>query len=435
MKMSTSSFIARKRDGQPHRAQEIAAFIQAFLRGDVADYQMSAWLMAVYLRGLDDEETVALTQAMLQSGRVMTRPLAGPPRIDKHSTGGVGDKISLPLAAIAASCGLSVPMIAGRGLGHTGGTLDKLEAISGYQVSLSAQRFAQIVKKVGASIMGQTADIAPADRRMYALRDVTATVACRPLIVASILSKKLAANLDGLVLDVKVGRGAFMTNLKDARALGKSLVRVANQLGTKTIALLTDMDQPLGRCIGNALEVKESIDILRGTGQRDVTDLTLRLVSEMLVLGKVATTRKQALALARRSIAQGHALERFCQMVEMHGGDPHMISDPARLPRARRIIPVLSPQDGCITDIHPMRLAQLAQELGAGRRLVSDSIDPAVGIELCAGLGDHVERGATLCHLHAQTRAPQLTAQAQAAFTINQRPKAARPLVLEQIRS
>jgi len=435
MVFAPTSFIAQKRDGQPHRPQEIAAFIQAFLRGDAADYQMTAWLMAVYQRGLDDEETVALTQAMLQSGRVMKRPLPGAPRIDKHSTGGVGDKVSLPLAAIAASCGLSVPMIAGRGLGHTGGTLDKLEAISGYQVSLSEKRFAQIVKRAGASIMGQTADIAPADRRMYALRDVTATVACRPLIVASILSKKLAANLDGLVLDVKVGRGAFMTNTKDARALAKSLVRVANQLGTKTIALLTDMDQPLGRCIGNALEVKESIDILRGTGPADVTDLTLRFVSEMLVLGKIAPTRKQALTMARRSLEQGHALERFCKMVEMHGGDPRMISEPQRLPRARHVVPVLSSQDGYVTDIHPLQLALVAQELGAGRRLVSDSIDPAVGIELCAQLGQRVERGAPLCHLHLQKRAPHLIEQAQAAFTLKARPKAMRPLVIEQIRS
>jgi len=434
MKLMTPSFIAHKRDGHSHSPQEIAAFIDAFLRGSVADYQMTAWLMAVYMRGLDDEETVALTQAMLHSGRVLKRPQAGAPRIDKHSTGGVGDKISLPLAAIAACSGLSVPMIAGRGLGHTGGTLDKLEAISGYQVSLSVRRFAQIVGRVGASIMGQTADIAPADRRMYALRDVTATVACRPLIVASILSKKLAANLDGLVLDVKVGRGAFMASKKDARALAKSLVTVANQLGTKTIALLTDMDQPLGRSIGNALEVKESIDILRGIGPRDSTELTLRLVSEMLVLGKVASTRKQALVLARRSIDSGHALERFIKMVEMHGGDPAMISDPRRLPRARHVVPVLSPKAGYVADIHPLRLALLAQEMGAGRRLLSDPIDPAVGIELCAELGQHVEQGAPLCLLHLQHKSQRAVEQAQAAFTLASRKKAARPLVVEEIR-
>lgn len=433
MAFSTSGFIAHKRDGHAHDAEEIERFVTGFGRGSVADYQMSAWLMAVYLRGLNDAEMVALTRAMLRSGQTMRRPARSAPRVDKHSTGGVGDKISLPLAGIAAACGLAVPMIAGRGLGHTGGTLDKLEAIAGYDVGLTARRFAQVVQRAGASIIGQTAHIAPADRRMYALRDVTATVASRPLIVASILSKKLAANLDGLVLDVKVGRGAFMTNKAAAKALARSLVQVARQLGTPTVALLSNMDQPLGRAIGNALEVRESVDILRGAGPKDATDLTQLLVSEMLLLGGVARTRSDAAHRIERSITSGLAFERFCKMVELHGGDPRLLEDPRKLPHAPRVVPVLTERAGYVTDIDPLVLAQIAQELGAGRRLVTDSIDPVVGIRLCHTVGERVQRGAPLCELHLRKGHAPLVDRARRAFTVRSRAPAGTPLILGRV--
>jgi len=422
-----STFIETKRDGGEHSDEQINAWIAGFLSGQVADYQMSAWLMAVYLNGLNDEEMIALTRAMLHSGDLLKRPTGTGPRVDKHSTGGVGDKISLPLVGVAAACGLSVPMIAGRGLGHTGGTLDKLESIKGYRVDLPARRFSQVVKQVGASIIGQTKSIAPADRKIYALRDVTGTVACRPLIVASILSKKLAANLDGLVLDIKLGKGAFMTTPKEARALAQSLVQVATELGTKTVGLLTNMDQPLGRNIGNALEVKESVAILRGEGPPDSTQLTLELVSEMLLLSGLETKKAKARSRAEQALCSGLALERFCQMVALHGGDPKLIENPERLPRARLVTAIRAPRPGYVSAIDPLALAYFVQELGGGRRLTSDRIDPGVGIELCCTVGDRVSKGDLLAQVHSQSEID--CARVLAAFSLRHAPPPAVPLL------
>lgn len=408
-----ATLIAHKRDGGEHSPEDIRFLIEAFLANEFADYQMSAWLMAVYLRGLTDAEMIALTEAMLHTGAILTKPKGGAQRIDKHSTGGVGDKLSLPLAPLVSACGVHVPMISGRGLGHTGGTLDKLESIPGYNTQLATKQFERIIKECGVSIIGQTKNIAPADKRIYALRDVTATVACRPLIVASILSKKLAEGLDGLVLDVKVGRGAFMTDKRSALALAKSLVAVSKQLGTPAVARLTRMEEPLGRTIGNALEVKESIEILRGTGPRDTTELTLTLAEDMLLLADRAKSRSAARKLAQDALDSGRAFETFRRMVELHGGDPRTIDDPRRLPSTKTRLSVIAPRDGTIQSVDSLALARVALELGAGRKRAEDPIDHAVGIEIHARVGDRVRKGDRLATLH--NRSPSRVHQESAA--------------------
>jgi len=429
-----------KRDGQEHSEEEIRGLIGQFMSGAFTDYQMSAWLMAAFLRGLSERETVHLTRAMLGSGQELELRQTLSPCIDKHSTGGVGDKLSIPLAPLVAATGLKVPMIAGRGLGHTGGTLDKLESIPGYDVRLSVSRFRQILRKVGASVIGQTDAIAPADRRMYALRDVTGTVESRPLIVASILSKKLAAGLDGLVLDVKCGRGAFMPTRADARALGRDLVRVATQLGTPTVALVTNMDEPLGTTIGNALEVRESIDILRGQGPPDSTELVLRLGEEMLLLAEKRAKKKptrgartRARARLEEALSSGRALDVLARMVAAHGGDPRVIESPERLPQARHRIAVRATKAGFVQSIDARALAEVALALGAGRRRTEDAIDPAVGVELLRKRGDRVTRGEELLLLHARTKTGLPLAQAGAAVVIGSRAPAQLPLIHERI--
>lgn len=430
MALRPTHLIADKRDGKEHSPSDIHWLIESFQSGKLTDYQMTAWLMASYIHGLSDEEMLALTEAMLHSGTVLARTASGPPRIDKHSTGGVGDKISLPLAPLAAACGLRVPMIAGRGLGHTGGTLDKLESIPGYSTRLTQRQFEKTVSAAGAAIMGQTEDIAPADRRIYSLRDVTSTVACRPLIVASILSKKLAEGLHGLVLDVKVGRGAFMTNQADARALARSLVQVSSALGTPAVARLTQMDVPLGTTIGNALEVKESIQILRGEGPADTTELTLVLVEEMLLLSKLTSQRSDARKRAEEALSSGAALERFKKMVELQGGDPRVIDHPARLPQTKKRIDVLSSGAGYVESIDAYALAQVALELGAGRAKASDEIDHAVGIELHVRSGDRLEKGDHLATLHVRKEDERWQQVTQAAFKLSKKRKEPGKLLL-----
>ncbi|HYQ25638.1 MAG TPA: thymidine phosphorylase, partial [Polyangiaceae bacterium] len=376
--------IRSKRDGHTHSAQEIGAFIAQFGAGAVADYQMSAWLMAVFVRGMSDRETVALTDAMLHSGKVLRLPSVKAVKVDKHSTGGVGDKISICLAPLVAACGVAVPMISGRGLGHTGGTLDKLEAIPGYRVQLPPARFERIVREVGVSMIGQSAQLAPADRRMYALRDVTATVECIPLIVASILSKKLAEGIDGLLLDVKVGRGAFMKDLDSARALARALVRVGTAAGKRVVALLTAMDCPIGRTIGNGLETREAIEILQNAGPADTRELTLTLGAEMLLLGKVERSLPGAQARLERALADGSAFDRFVRMVEAHGGDVRAVEHPERLTRAKAKVEVLAPSTGYVSECDAYALGLSAVALGAGRLRADQAVDASAGIELCA---------------------------------------------------
>ncbi|HEY4157786.1 MAG TPA: thymidine phosphorylase [Polyangiaceae bacterium] len=430
-------WIRDKRDGKRHDPSAIRRFIAEFTAGRVADYQMSAWLMAALLRGLSDDETAALTEAMLRSGKVLALRSVRGRKVDKHSTGGVGDKISICLAPLVAACGVSVPMISGRGLGHTGGTLDKLEAIPGYRVTQSVARFERIVREVGVSMIGQTAELAPADRRIYALRDVTATVESIPLIVASILSKKLAEGIDGLVLDVKVGRGAFMKDRKHARELARALVRVGSRANKQVVALLTDMSTPIGRTIGNALETREAIEVLRGGGPADTRELTLSLGVEMLRLGKAARSKAQARQLLERALADGSAFERFLRMVKAHGGDTRAVEHPERLPTARVKVPVLAARSGFISDCDAYALALSALELGAGRTRADQTVNLAAGIELCATVGERVERGAPLALIHA-AHAPQATAQIgriRAAFTLAPKPPRPKSRILERIES
>jgi pyrimidine-nucleoside phosphorylase len=432
---SPVEIISRKRDGAELRAGEIEAMVSGLLAGEVADYQMSAFLMAAYLNGMSDRETGALLAAMLDSGKRLKLSSVRAPKIDKHSTGGVGDKISLCLAPLVAAAGVAVPMISGRGLGHTGGTLDKLEAIPGYRVALSAQRFERVVRETGVSMIGQTDQIAPADRRIYALRDVTGTVESIPLIVASILSKKLAAGLDGLVLDVKVGRGAFMHHPQRARELAKALVRVGKAAGLGTVALISDMSTPLGLTVGNALETREAIEILRDAGPKDVRELTLALGVEMLLLSKLERSRAGARRKLERALSQGYAMERFLRMVRAHGGDTRAVEHPERLPRARSSFVVTARESGRVRAIDALEVGLASVALGAGRARAEDPVDPGAGIEILAPLGSQVKKGDALARLHASSavRARSQQARVLGAFEIGSRRSARARLVLERI--
>lgn len=427
--------IAKKRDGNALSEAEIGRVVSAFVSGEMPDYQMSAFLMAVFFRDMEEGEMVALTEAMLHSGEVLRLDGVSGIKVDKHSTGGVGDKVSLALAPLVASCGVPVPMVAGRGLGHTGGTLDKLEAIPGFRVDLDAADFARIVSEVGCAIIGQTREIAPADKRIYALRDVTATVESIPLIVASILSKKLAEGIDGLVLDVKVGKGAFMGDLERARALGEALVRTGTRAGKEVVALLTDMSAPLGRTIGNALETREALDLLRGGGPPDLRECTFALGSEMLRLGRKASSDEEARAKLSESIRTGRAARLMERMIEAQGGDPRVVSDPKRLPEAPVKRELSATSTGYLATIDPLALGLAAVAMGAGRTRVDQSIDPAVGIELLVSRGDEVRKGAPLVRLHTSSEqaARDLEARVLGAFEIAEAPPAPTPLILDRL--
>ncbi|MET0791310.1 MAG: thymidine phosphorylase [Polyangiaceae bacterium] len=429
--------IRSKRDGEAHSAADIGNFIEQFGAGGVADYQMSAWLMAAFQRGLDERETVALTEAMLHSGKVLSLPSVKAVKVDKHSTGGVGDKISICLAPLVASCGVAVPMISGRGLGHTGGTLDKLEAIPGYRVQLDAKRFEKVVREVGVSMIGQSTELAPADRRMYALRDVTATVECIPLIVASILSKKLAEGIDGLVLDVKVGRGAFMKDARSARSLARALVRVGQRAGKRVVALLTDMSAPIGRTIGNGLETREAIEILRNAGPADTRELTLLLGAEMLLLGKAERSLRAARARLERALADGSAFERFLRMVKAHGGDTRFVEHPERLARATVKREVLARHSGYLAECDAYSLGLSCVALGAGRTRADQAVDPSAGIELFVQRGERVMRGQPLALIHARTaRIADSEAERVAnALTVSRLQRSPSRLLIERISS
>jgi pyrimidine-nucleoside phosphorylase len=364
--MTPVELIQKKRDGEALSAEEIDTFVSRFVAREVADYQMSAMLMAMFLRGLSDAETVALMRAMLHSGKILTLPGVAGPKVDKHSTGGVGDKVSICLAPLVAACGVFVPMISGRGLGHTGGTVDKLHSIPGFRTDLDEQVFQRIVRETGACMIGQTDEIAPADKRIYALRDVTGTVESIPLIVASILSKKLAEGIDGLVLDVKVGRGAFMKDTKRARALAKRWCAWV-RAGKKVVALLTSMQSPLGRCVGNALEIREAIDVLRGQGPPDLVACTLALGREMLLLGRVAKTPREADAKLARAIGDGSAARTMERIIAAQGGDPRVVSDARLLPSAPLTTDVLASRRGFVTGIDALEIGLSAAAMGAGR--------------------------------------------------------------------
>jgi pyrimidine-nucleoside phosphorylase len=401
LSLSPSQIIARKRDGHALSADEICAFVRGATDGSWADYQLSALLMAIYLKGMSPEETMNYTDAMMRSGVVADLSSVPRRKADKHSTGGVGDKVSLHLAPMVAACGVAVPMISGRGLGHSGGTLDKLESIAGFRVDLSLEEYRAQVAELGICLIGQTAELAPADKKIYALRDVTATVESIPLICASILSKKLAEGIDVLVLDVKFGRGAFMKDKAKARELAQALVAVATQMGKPTRAVLTAMDQPLGRAVGNALEVAESIDCLQGNGPVDTMAVTYALGEQMLLLSGAVQTKAQGREMLERSVASGSAWQVFRSLVQTQNGDVAMIDDPKRLPQARLKRIVVAGRGGFVSEVDAMGIALAAQRLGAGRMKAGDPIDPAVGISDLVKVGEEVQRGSALCQIHA----------------------------------
>ena len=399
--------IEKKRDGQALSEDDIREFIAGYTDGTIPDYQMAALAMAVFFRGMTPEETLALTDAMMRSGDTLAWDGLARPTADKHSTGGIGDKLSIPLAPLVAACGVAVPMISGRGLGITGGTLDKLESIPGYDTRLDNARFREVVDRVGCSIIGQTDRLAPADRKLYALRDVTGTVPSIPLITASILSKKLAEGAATLVFDVKCGAGAFMKTPEDARALADSLLAVARGAGRHAEALVTAMDQPLGRTAGNALEIAESVEILRGDhAGDDARELTLRLAVPMLTLSGVAPDEAAARALLEKKLASGAALEVFARMVEAQGGDPRVAESPEKiLPQAPAVLDVPAPRGGVLSRVDADGIGRVVLLLGGGRRAVTDTIDPSVGVSCLRKVGDAIEKGEPLLRLHARTRA------------------------------
>jgi len=395
--------IRKKRDGGVLTAAEIAYLVDGSTDGSIPDYQMAAWLMAVVLRGMTREETAALTHTMLHSGEVLDLRFLPGKKVDKHSTGGVGDKTSLVLAPLVAAGGLVVPMISGRGLGHTGGTLDKLESIPGFRVGLAVSEFRRVLKACGCSMIGQTEKIAPADGKLYALRDVTGTVESPYLICASIMSKKLAEGTDALVLDVKTGSGAFMKKEEEAVFLAELMVETGERMGKQMVALITDMNQPLGRMVGNALEVQECIEILHGGGPEDLRELCLHLAAWMFFVGGATKTVADGKQLAQEIIASGKAFERFRHMVELQGGDISVIDDPTRLPHAEHRVDVSCRQAGYVTAIACEQVGTACVILGGGRERKEDSVDPAVGIVVHKKIGDKVSAGEAVCTIHCHS--------------------------------
>lgn len=432
--MRIVDFVRAVRDGTAVSAVDIKEFVTGVTAGTVPDYQTTAFLMAVYLQGLDDAATAALTLAMRDSGRTIDLRTVPGIKVDKHSTGGVGDKISLPLAPLVAACGVPVPMVSGRGLGHTGGTLDKLESIPGFRVDLGLDRFVMLLRELKVCLIGQTADLAPADKTLYALRDVTATVESVPLITSSILSKKLAEGIDALVLDVKVGNGAFMKDLPQARRLAESLVRVGRSAGVKVRALLTRMEEPLGTTIGNALEVQESIAILRGEGPADTTELTLALGAEMLCMGGVAPDVDAARQQLTAAIRSGAGLAKLRAIIAAQGGDPRVVEQPELLPKARFTTAVTAQSAGVVTHIDAFLLGMTAMRLGAGRARAADPVDPAVGLVLERKVGATVAPGDVLAVVHHNQDAGPLLDDVRRAYSLGSVAPEPAPLVLEYIR-
>ncbi len=433
--MFPQHIIARKRDGHALTRDEIQAFVRGATDGSWADYQLSALLMAIFLRGMTPEETAHYTDAMMRSGIVADLSSVPGIKVDKHSTGGVGDKVSILLAPMVVACGVPVPMISGRGLGHSGGTLDKLESIPGFRTDLSLDAYRAQVARIGCALIGQTKDLAPSDKKLYALRDVTATVECIPLICGSILSKKLAEGIDALVLDVKFGRGAFMKTKAEARKLAEALVAVGKAGGKQVRALLTAMDQPLGRTVGNALEVAESIACLRGDGPADLMEVTYALGAHMLILGGVAKTEAEAKTKLHRVVADGSALDKLREIVAAQGGDVRAIDNPSRLPQAKFQTPLPSPRAGFVRDVDAMGVALGALRLGAGRARADDKIDPAVGVSGITKIGERVAAGAPLCVIHASDEKSLAEAKAMlaGAFLVGESPVVAPSLIAETI--
>jgi pyrimidine-nucleoside phosphorylase len=427
--------IEQKRDGGILAEADIRAFIQGFTAGDIPDYQMSALAMAIFFKGMTDDEITILTDAMMRSGELVDFSGWPKPTADKHSTGGIGDKLSLMLAPLAASAGLAVPMISGRGLGITGGTLDKLESIPGYNTRLSIVEFKRVITEVGCSIIGQTDRLAPADKKLYALRDVTGTVPSIPLITASIMSKKLAEGAETVVFDVKCGRAAFMQSQEQARALAESLMRVGRALHRKTAALITDMNQPLGRTAGNAIEVLEAVETLRGKGPSDTRLLTIELTAQMTVLGGIHPDLATARSELAKHLDDGRALEVFRKMVIAHGGDPRFIDDPTALAQPGFVLEVCAPTPGYVADVDALSIGRIVLQLGGGRTKTDDVIDTAAGIDSLVQQGEHIEKGQPLMRLLAKDKslAESQLKTALASITLTPENPGMRKLILEQL--
>lgn len=430
---SIVELIEAKRDGKRHSESEIERLVLGHARDEVPDYQMSAWLMAAFLRGLDAEETLWLTRAMVASGATLDLSAVRGVKVDKHSTGGVGDTVTLVVAPLVAACGVPVAKMSGRGLGHTGGTLDKLESVPGLRTALASDEFARQVAEVGVAVMAQTAEVVPADRKLYALRDVTGTVPSAPLIVASIVSKKVAGGADAVLLDVKCGSGAFMKTPEEARALAADLVRVGGELGKRFAAVVTDMDVPLGDAIGNALEVAEAISTLRGEGSPRLAEACEQVAGRMLVLGGAATDSDEGVRLARAAVASGAALDKMREWFAAQGGDAAVVDDTSRLPHAPLLRAVRCPVGGYVEGFNAEGVGRAALALGAGRHAKDDEVDAGAGIVLHVRRGDDVSAGDTLAVLHASEESRLDEAEAGLIASVRtgpERPEDA-PVVLE----
>jgi pyrimidine-nucleoside phosphorylase len=433
--MRPQDLIEKKRDRKELTRDEIAFLIRSYTRDEIPDYQMAAWLMAAFLNGMSEAETRALVEEMLQSGVTLTHDYVAEPKVDKHSTGGVGDKTSLVIAPVAAACGVAVPMISGRALAHTGGTLDKLEAIPGFRTGLSLDEFRDVLKRCGLALIGQTKEIAPADRKLYALRDLTATVPFRPFICASVMSKKLAEGIDGLVLDVKTGNGAFMRDFEDARKLAEMMASTGRAMGKRVVALITDMNQPLGRWVGNAVETMEAIETLRGDLEGDFAELCLELAARMLIVGGVENDLEIARNRSREAITSGRALERFRACVEAQGGDPRVLDDTALLPQAGIQCAITAGRAGFVTRIETDEIGRVVMDWGGGRRRLEDKIDYAVGLRLHAKISDQVNAGDPLAtaYYNDESKFGEMGARLRAAYGIEdveQKPEALIKMVI-----
>ncbi|MFL6438405.1 MAG: thymidine phosphorylase [Terriglobales bacterium] len=433
--MRIVDLIRKKRDGHELTHEEIQFIVAGYARAQFPDYQMSAWLMAVLLRGMSGPEIATLTEAMLHSGVTLDWSDLPGKKVDKHSTGGVGDKTSLILAPIVAAGGLLVPMISGRGLGHTGGTLDKLESIPGFSVNLAPEKMREVLRKCGMVLVGQTDQIVPADKKMYALRDVTGTVESPALICASIMSKKIAEGIDALVLDVKTGSGAFMKKEADAVGLAELMVDTGVRMGKRMVALITDMDQPLGMYVGNALEVMECVEVLKGDGPSDLRDLSIELSAWMFYLGDRSGSVEEGRKLARKTIADGSAFEKFCEVAQLQGGDPQTLRNTKKLPQARNHREVRSRQSGYVEQINCEQVGVSSLALGGGREKKEDAIDPAVGILLRKKLGDAVAANESICVLHynSDARLSEAESLIYSAYQIGTTPAAAPAKLIRRV--
>jgi pyrimidine-nucleoside phosphorylase len=425
--------VQKKRDGGELTREELEFFVRGYARGEIPDYQAAAFAMAVFFRGMTPPEIVALTESMMHTGEVLDLSDLPGPKVDKHSTGGVGDKTSLVLGPLAAACGVYVPMISGRGLGHTGGTLDKLESIPGFKVRLSLDEFRRVLRECGIGLIGQTREIAPADRMLYALRDVTATVSSLPLISASIMSKKMAEGIDALVLDVKCGDGAFLPGIDQAKALATTMVGIGRGMGKKVVALITAMDQPLGRTVGNALEVTECVETLKGRGPADLESLSIELAAWMVHLAGVAASLDSARAKVRAALASGAGLERLRRVIELQGGDPRVCDDPSLLPQAAETVVVRSERDGRVARLAARAIGDASMLLGAGRETVQSAIDPAVGFVFHKKVGDPVAVNEPIvtAHVGKTSRRDEALARLREAIVVAAEAPARGALVLD----